>query len=72
VRFDDSGPRVCTYPLEVTVVEEDGNSDDWRSTEEKQEEKDEECSLDEIIGAGRGLNRVLRVGLYSNPHYTNE
>ncbi|XP_060743267.1 phostensin [Tachysurus vachellii] len=61
VRFDDSGPSVCTYPPEVTVVEGDGSSDDWRSTEEKQEEKDEECSLDEIIGTGRGLNRVLRV-----------
>ncbi|XP_047675242.1 trichohyalin [Tachysurus fulvidraco] len=61
VSFDDSGPRVCTYPPEVTVVEEDGNSDDWRSTEEKQEEKDEECSLDEMIGTGKGLNRVLRV-----------
>ncbi|KAK3526470.1 hypothetical protein QTP70_029644 [Hemibagrus guttatus] len=62
VSFDDSGVRVCTYPPEeVSVVGEEETSDSWRRPEEKQEENDEECSMDEIIGAGRGMNRVLRV-----------
>lgn len=49
------------------MVGEEGFSNDARSTEEKKEENDEEEEdEDGLIGAGRGINRVLRVGLYIN------
>ncbi|KAM9496032.1 uncharacterized protein ppp1r18 [Clarias gariepinus] len=63
VCFDDSQLEcVCTYPSEESVVGEEGFSNDGRSTEEKKEENDEEEEdEDGLIGAGRGINRVLRV-----------
>lgn len=72
--FDESQLEcVCTYLSEASVLGEKGSGDDWRKTEERQEEKDEEEEEDEdVIGAGRGVNRVLRVGLSNNPHFTNK
>ncbi|KAB5565260.1 hypothetical protein PHYPO_G00239100 [Pangasianodon hypophthalmus] len=62
VRFDDSQLEcVSTYPSEESMVGEEGSSDDWWRMEEKKEEKDEEEDEDGVIGAGRGMNRVLRV-----------
>ncbi|MCJ8735517.1 hypothetical protein PDJAM_G00247940, partial [Pangasius djambal] len=62
VQFDDSQLEcVCTYPSEDSMVGEEGSSDDWWKMEEKKEEKDEEEDEDGVIGAGRGMNRVLRV-----------
>ncbi|KAF5889878.1 trichohyalin-like isoform X1, partial [Clarias magur] len=63
VCFDDSQlESVCTYPSEESALGEQGYSNDWRGTEEKREDKDEEEEdEDGLIGAGRGINRVLRV-----------
>lgn len=73
--FDESQLEcVCTYPSEASVVGEEGSGDDWRNTEDKKEGKDEEEEEDEdgAVGAGRGINRVLRVGLYNNPYFINK
>lgn len=61
------------YLSETSLLEEEGSNDDFRRTEEKKEENDEEEEDDDgVIGAGRGMKRVLRVGLYNNPHFTNK
>lgn len=63
VCFDDSQLEcVCMYLSETSLLEEEGSNDDFRRTEEKKEENDEEEEDDDgVIGAGRGMKRVLRV-----------
>lgn len=63
VCFDDTQlESVWTYPSENSVLGEEKSGDDWSRTDQEEEDKCDDDDDDDGV-TGKGMSRVLRVGV---------